>query len=194
MERAKIKILLKGFVEFDKKTFDGFAQPTVTLIEDEKNVIIVDPGTVKDIKEFKNNLKKAGYNFKDITHVVVTHEHHDHYRNMGLFINSIDINFWGAWKGMYLNFNQEDRKLSDNVRVLMTPGHDKSGITLIVNTAKGRYAISGDVFYDKYGPKNDEFCDNKSQLEKSRKKLLKTAEFIIPGHGDVFRVEEYNPK
>jgi glyoxylase-like metal-dependent hydrolase (beta-lactamase superfamily II) len=194
MKKAKVKILMKGFVEFDERTFDGFAQPTITLIEDGKNVIVVDPGTVKNIKELKNKLKKASYSFNDVTHVVVSHEHHDHYRNMGLFINSIDIDFWGLWKGMYLNFNQEDRKLSDNVKILMTPGHDKSGISLIVNTSEGKYAISGDVFYDIHGPKNDVFADNKGQLDKSRKKLLKIAEFIIPGHGDMFKVEDYSPK
>ena len=181
-------------MEFEDKTFNGFAQPTITLIEDGKNIIIVDPGTIKDIKKLKNNLKKEGYDFDDVTHIVITHEHHDHYRNMGLFPNSIDIDFWGLWKGTFLEFNQEDRKLSDNVLILMTPGHDKSGISLLVNTSNGKYAISGDVFYDLYGPKNDFFADDKKQLLQSRKKLLKMADFIIPGHGDVFKVEDYNPK
>lgn len=194
MQKAKVSILLNGYVKFDSKTYHGFAQPTVTLIEDGKNKIVVDPGTIKNLSELKRNLKKKGYNFEDITHVVITHEHHDHYKNMALFKNSLNINFWGEWDGINLRFNQKDRKISPNVKLVMTPGHDPSGISLLINTSNGVYAISGDIFYDKNGPKKDEFASNKTKLKNSRNKLLKEADFIIPGHGEPFSVKEYNPK
>lgn len=67
---------------------------------------------------------------------------------------------------------------------------------MIVKTEEGVYAVAGDVFWwlnnekqeiniDK--PDNDPEHMNIQKLIKSRKKLLEIADYIIPGHGKMFK-------
>lgn len=51
--------------------------------------------------------------------------------------------------------------------------------------------VAGDVwwFYD-MTPVEDEMAWNQGKLEESRKKVLKIADWIIPGHGKMFRNPE----
>ena len=61
----------------------------------------------------------------------------------------------------------------------------------------GIYAVAGDVFWwtddqeqtmDVNAPDNDPEHMNHTKLTQSRKKLLAIADFIIPGHGEMFTV------
>ncbi|HUW21053.1 MAG TPA: hypothetical protein VMW41_00110, partial [Candidatus Bathyarchaeia archaeon] len=36
----------------------------------------------------------------------------------------------------------------------------------------------------------DPYMKNKEELRESRKKLLKIADYIIPGHGEMFKIEK----
>ena len=71
--------------------------------------------------------------------------------------------------------------------------------SLIVNTEKGIYAVAGDVFWWLENEKQEvdinkldgdpERMDMK-KLIASRKKLLELADYIIPGHGDIYKVKK----
>jgi glyoxylase-like metal-dependent hydrolase (beta-lactamase superfamily II) len=65
-----------------------------------------------------------------------------------------------------------------------------------VETQEGVYAVAGDVFWwldgqdqivDVNKPDNDPEHMNIEKLIASRKKLIEMADFIIPGHGKMFR-------
>ena len=78
-----------------------------------------------------------------------------------------------------------------DVEIVKTPGHTTDHTSLLVTTPKGIYAVAGDVFWwlDGKEQKIDpiEGVDQLS-LEESRKKVKSLAQFIIPGHGQVFKV------
>ena len=88
-----------------------------------------------------------------------------------------------------------------NITLIPTPGHAHEHFSLLVPTDKGKIAIAGDVFWwtDNEEQKTDResllvhrdlFVKDKKALLESRKKLLKIADFIIPGHGKMFEVEK----
>ena len=72
-------------------------------------------------------------------------------------------------------------------------------LSLIVDTPEGKIAIAGDViwwldteaqvFDLRQKDRNQAIDMNMESLIESRKKLLKKANFIIPGHGRKFRVD-----
>ncbi len=50
----------------------------VMIIKKGKNNILVDTGFADTISSLKNALKTSGLEFKDITHIILTHAHFDH--------------------------------------------------------------------------------------------------------------------
>lgn len=60
----------------------------------------------------------------------------------------------------------------------------------MVNTDIGKIAICGDVLWNEDGPLDDPHASDKKELEESRKKILKLANYIIPGHGPMFKIKK----
>ena len=150
-------------------------------------VMVVDPGTLKSQDDLVKALKRQGLKVSDVTHVCITHSHMDHYRNIGMFKDAKVLDHWGLWDHDIVD--DWEPQFSKNIKIIKTPGHDYSGITLLVNTNKGTIAVCGDVFWKKDFPKKDAYASDKKKLEKSRKLVLKKADFIVPGHGKMFEVE-----
>jgi len=85
-----------------------------------------------------------------------------------------------------------------NLKILPTPGHEKSHGSLIVPTEKGTVVVAGDVWWWKTSHKQktdresllnlkDIYVKDKRALLESRKKILEIADWIIPGHGKMFK-------
>ena len=51
-------------------------------------------------------------------------------------------------------------------------------------------AVCGDVFWQEGLPEIDKFANNPGKLKKSRKKILYLADYIIPGHNGMFKVNK----
>jgi len=202
---AKVKVLIKGYIELLSE-FQGRVRPTIVLIDNGVNKIIVDPGTVKSQNIIHNALKKENLTVNDITHVLITHSHLDHYRNLGMFPNAIAIDFWGYWiKDTTKLFNRSEHdsnskfKILKDIQVLKTPGHDYSCVTFFVNgetifegkVVRGVIAICGDVFWKEDFPllEDEPFATDKSLLKKSRELVLNNSDYIIPGHDDIFNLK-----
>jgi glyoxylase-like metal-dependent hydrolase (beta-lactamase superfamily II) len=93
-------------------------------------------------------------------------------------------------------FMHENRIPGTNLEILQTPGHSKDSCCLIVKMDKGTYVVAGDNFW--WMKNEEERVDvnkpdqaHKGDMEKlieSRKKILKIADWIIPGHGKPFKV------
>jgi len=185
--KAEVKILLTGYTNADcrGKGEEETTRCTTTLIRDGKFVIISDPGVLESQQILINALARENLTVTDITHVFITHSHMDHYRNIGMFSDAIAIDYWGLWEGA--KNEKLPEKLSDNINFIKTPGHSYDGMTMIAKTNDGKIAVVGDLWWSERGPAQDPYANNLNELKKSREKIPALADFIIPGHGEMFR-------
>ena len=193
---TEVKVLIEGYAD---KTKDGWvASPSTVLIKDSGLNILVDPGSNKKLllKMFDKEKMKP----KDIDMIFVTHYHLDHTLNIRLFpdCDVLDGN----------EINKDDKIFSysgkipkTNVKVIETPGHAHEHASLLVETKKGKIAIAGDLFwwrdeeeqrtdYESLMNHKDPYVKNEKELKESRKKVLEIADYIIPGHGKMFKVNK----
>ncbi|MBN1896910.1 MAG: MBL fold metallo-hydrolase [Candidatus Aenigmarchaeota archaeon] len=182
---AEVKILLEGYASGDGGDDDSCSCSTVTLVRDGDIVMIVDPGTLKDRKLLTDALAKEGLSVDDVSVVFITHSHMDHFRNIGMFPKAKAIDHWGWWSGD--EWSECNGKVTEDIEILKTPGHSGGSVTLFVKTSKGIVAICGDVFWKENYPEKDPYATNPAKLEKSRKIVLEKADWVIPGHGPMFR-------
>jgi glyoxylase-like metal-dependent hydrolase (beta-lactamase superfamily II) len=181
-----VKVLVKGYTSSDSG--DEKTQATISLIRDGNIIMVVDPGVLESQQVLIDALKKEGLGIKDINYVGLTHSHLDHYRNIGLFPDAKTVEFYGIWdKNTAVDWKED---FSSNIKIIKTPGHSRTGISFLVNTAKGKVAVVGDVFWKENYPETDPYTNDNQELKKSRKLVLKLADFIVPGHADMFKVKK----
>ena len=185
---AEVKILVEGYVS-GKDNNNSCC--TISLIKDKNINMVVDPGTVKDQKLIIEALKKEKLVPKDINYVCITHSHMDHYRNLGMFSKAKAVDYWGTWESDMLNeWKDKEMNISEDIKLIKTPGHDYTGITLLVKTAQGIIAVCGDVFWKENFPKDDPYASDKEKLKKSRALVCSKADHIIPGHAGMYSVKK----
>ncbi|MCX6807011.1 MAG: MBL fold metallo-hydrolase [Candidatus Berkelbacteria bacterium] len=195
---AEAKILIKGYAK--KENDAEFASSTTTLIREGELNIIVDPGM--DRKQLLEALKSENLPLKDINYVILTHYHLDHTLLAGIFENAKVLDNSGiySWNG---KIGEHDGKVpGTNIEIIKTPGHDMFHCSILVKTKEyGCIAIVGDVFWwrdnqDQITDKEnlikheDPYVKNREDLMNSRKEILEVADYIIPGHGKMFKVEK----
>jgi len=186
---AEAKVLIQGYTSADNPNLgEEKTRPTMVLVRDKKLNIITDPGVISDQKIIVEALKKEGLKVEDIDMVFITHSHLDHYRNVGMFKDAKVLEYFGIWEKEEVEDFEGD--LTKNIKIIKTPGHDLTSLTMLVKTARGLVAICGDVFWKENGPKNDSYASDLDKLKKSRAKVLKLADYIIPGHGAEFEVNK----
>ncbi len=193
---AEVIVLKPGYA-----IWEGYASQkacgTITLIKSKVHNIIVDTGNsqCKDLilKKLKENKLKTD----DIDFVICTHSDIDHIGNLNLFPNTTFIGGSDVMQGdLFKEFFKEKYVIDEDVCVIPTPGHDSRSISVIVKTDKGIIAIVGDLFeYEKDWETPDSESwepwsqDKQTQVE-NRIKIWKLADYIVPGHGDVFKVDK----
>ncbi|MGA2418321.1 MAG: MBL fold metallo-hydrolase [Candidatus Staskawiczbacteria bacterium] len=187
---AEVKILIKGQTNADSvaETGEEKTQPTITLVRDGNLVMVVDPGILESQQVLIDALNNEGLTPNDIDVVCITHSHIDHYRNIGMFPYAKVLEHFGLWDKNTVQDWQE--QFSPNIQILRTPGHDYTDITLFVTTDDGIVAICGDVFWKENYPKDprdDSFASDPVKLGQSREMIFKMADWIIPGHGDMYK-------
>jgi glyoxylase-like metal-dependent hydrolase (beta-lactamase superfamily II) len=200
---VEVKVLFKGKHEFIEEETLAIGS-TVTLIKGEEN-ILVDTGTFHDKEEILNALKKEGLEPEDIDKVILTHLHLDHMINVNLFNRSkIFLRFIGGtgYPGMCQSLSEgtlkrqdlsDGAEISKDVSIIHTPGHTGDMISVVVKTKEGTIVVAGDAISDKSWADlskkpNPTFVVDTEKYDKSREKILKIADYIIPGHGDIFKV------
>ncbi len=184
---AEVKILVEGYTSADNPSEDEVTCATITLVKDKDLVIVIDPGILESQDVLIKALKKENLTVKDVNTVFLTHSHLDHYRNTGMFPNAKVIEYYGVWDKNTVDDRQN--QLTEDIEIIETPGHNYTSLTLLVKTDKGKIAICGDVFWKENYPKEDEYADNPEKLKESRKKVLELADYIIPGHQGMFKVQ-----
>ncbi len=194
---AKVKVLIEGYA---KKNENGWvASSTVCLITTKDKKIITDPGCNR--KKLFEALKKENLNTGDIDYVFLSHRHPDHTLLAGIFEKAKHITFdMGLIYENDLLSEFDKHVLGDEIEIINTPGHVNEHISLLVETEKGKVAVAGDVIW--WLDSEEQALDinqkdysqaidlNMEDLVKSRKKLLAEADYIIPGHGKMFKVQK----
>ena len=193
---ASIVVLKPGYARGE-----GYASQracgTITLGKSQKNCI-VDLGIPKDRDLILKKLKEQKLTPKDIDFVILTHSDVDHIGNLNLFPDATFIGGNDVIQGdLFKEFFKEKYTVDENVSVIHTPGHDNRSTTVLVKTVKGLVAITGDLFeYNKDWLTVDSseawepWSQDKALQNKSRAKIWKLADYIVPGHGDKFKVDK----
>ena len=78
------------------------------------------------------------------------------------------------------------------LEVIPTPGHSSNDVSVIVeNTRYGVVAITGDLFEKEEDLQQEalweQYSENPELQNENREKILRKADFIVPGHGKMFR-------
>jgi len=192
---ATVKILVNGYA---KKIKNGWrASSTVCLIRSKGKKIITDPGCNR--KKLLQALDDENIKTSQIDYVFLSHRHPDHILLASLFEKAKYITFDQGLLYDKDNLNKfKNNILGDEIKIIKTPGHVNEHLSLIVNTEQGKIAIAGDAIWwpkgqiQKFNLRQMDYnqavdMDTK-KLINSRKKLLKQADYIIPGHGKKFKV------
>lgn len=186
---AEVKVLIAGFTNADSASQgEEKTRATTTLIRDEDLIILSDPGVLDEPGILIEKLKAEGLTVDDVNIVFITHSHIDHYRNAGMFPKAKILEYFGLWDGASVQAWKEN--FSRNIRVIKTPGHDYTSLTMLVETGKGTVAICGDVFWKENFPEKDPYAQDNVLLDKSRKKVLMSVDYIIPGHAGMFKIKK----
>ncbi len=189
-----IKILIQGYVRYfpDKRLA---AAPSTVLVRKSGKNLLVDPGSHP--RMLVEALHREGLTEEDIDLIFLTHYHPDHILNMRLFPHQDIYDGTTLYQGDMEIPCPGGLPLAE-VEVVLTPGHTSEHASLVIDTAQGRYAVAGDVFWWEDGCKPDTgraallnwpdpLAQDIEALRQSRLKLLQMADFIIPGHGKIFR-------
>uniref|UniRef100_A0A183BR64 Metallo-beta-lactamase domain-containing protein 1 n=1 Tax=Globodera pallida TaxID=36090 RepID=A0A183BR64_GLOPA len=180
VENAIVEVLREGFARQLGDTEYVFVA-SITLISDGGKTILVDTGMGTDINGRTDLIKKLSQRNiapPAVNYVVITHGHPDHSGNTNDFPDA--IHFQGVMSHYRTKFSFTDlfenakHQLTKNVALISTPGHTSEDISVVVKNAHGygTVVVSGDVFI----------------TEQNRRIILCMADFVVPGHGQMFRV------
>ena len=169
------------------------------MVTTENKKIITDPGCNRE--KLLEALDKEDLTTDDIDYVFLSHCHLDHILLAGIFEKAKFVTF--DTNLMYdrdLMLEWDRHTLGKDIEIIETPGHVLEHISLLVNTPVGKVAIAGDAIWWREGEKQVFDINQKDhsqakgmnmkELIESRKKLLENADYIIPGHGKMFRVKK----
>ncbi len=182
---AEVKILIQGYTSTDHPGEAEKTCPTITLVKDDELIMIVDPGVLADQQILIDCLQQEGLSIDDIKIVALTHSHLDHYRNIGLFPRAKTLEYYGLWDGERVE--DWSTQFTANIRIIKTPGHSSDSLTFLVKTEQGIIAICGDVFWKQAYPQQDPYANDSEKLQISRQQVLELADWVIPGHGGMFK-------
>ncbi|XP_075970968.1 metallo-beta-lactamase domain-containing protein 1 [Anticarsia gemmatalis] len=173
------------------------ANCSCTLIKGVNN-IIVDTMTAWDSEKILTALEKHDVRPENINYVVSTHGHSDHIGNNNLFrmakhIVGFSISFQDQYF-MHPFDKGEEFGINSSVKVIPTPGHTLSDVTVLVKTKEnGIVALTGDLFekledIEKPSIWSEAGSEDPVQQMRNRSKVADLADWIVPGHGPKFQV------
>lgn len=194
---ATLKILTEGYA---RKLQNGWvASSTTCLITSGSRKIITDPGCHR--VKLLEALKKERLTTADIDYVFLSHCHPDHILLAGIFEKAKSVTY--DTNLIYDNdslIEFEPHSLGSDIEIIQTPGHVLEHISLLVSTEEGKIAIAGDAIWwlEDEEQNFDIYQKDHSQakgmdmttLIESRKKVIELADYIIPGHGKMFKVDK----
>ncbi|KAH0548958.1 metallo-beta-lactamase domain-containing protein 1 isoform X1 [Cotesia glomerata] len=213
----QVIVLFNGY---SKQLEDGKSEAncSCTLIKGQEINIIVDTMTAWDRDKILTALRSHNVKPEEINYVVCTHSHADHIGNNNLFTHAQQhivgycIHRENLFDELQLSTKGE-YQLNEDLKIIATPGHTSEDITLLikncriintdVNDVDGSQALQtycvaivGDLFEKEADIADPEIWKSvgKKELEKTQAKnrlmIIKSADYIVPGHGPMFKVTE----
>jgi glyoxylase-like metal-dependent hydrolase (beta-lactamase superfamily II) len=180
---AQFHLLHAGYIR-DKGVTVG---SSVSLAIDGEARIVVDPGMVADRAAILDPLRGLGIQADEVTHVVLTHHHPDHALNAGIFPRAEVVDAWARYVGdQWLDHDGDGFRLTPHVWLMMTPGHTRQDLTVMVETADGVVACTHAWWRSDRTPEVDPLAEDQAALEASRLRILGAADMVVPGHGEPF--------
>ena len=202
-------VLHNGYSNFitskDLKVPTMEANCSCSLIRNEKHNVIVDTMNPWDGPKIKESLLKYDLRPDQIDFVVSTHGHTDHVGNNNLFLNAVHIVGFSVSKGDKFYLHPFDEGIPyliggeddiDKIEVIPTPGHTMDSVSVIAKCKDNTtVVIAGDLFEKEEDLKNPYIwvgagSENKEKQEFNRLRILNIADYIVPGHGPMFKITE----
>ena len=165
------------------------AYSTSTLIRAGSVNIVVDTSDKEMSAAIRTSLRQVSVLPEDISIVVLTHMHRDHYGNNGLFKNAkIFVRKEECPEERNYFPVSKDKEIAPGVKLVHTPGHTEGSMSVFVEGER-KYAVAGDAIplednYRKMVPPALNY-DAETAME-SIKSIIEYAQVIIPGHGFPF--------
>lgn len=188
---SKVEILVQGYVRKEGRGERGSS--SAVLVQEKELNIIVDPGLARE--PLATGLQKVGLKPEDIHYVLLTHYHPDHAFGAAWFPRAKIIDYESIYEGD-LVAKHDGFVPGTELAIIHTPGHSAEHCSLTVPTDKGMVVVAGDVFwwYENEEQtldikRSDPYAQDQAGLQASRAKVLKLADFLIPGHGRVMKVK-----
>jgi len=155
--------------------------------------IVVDPGCNRGL--LLAGLAERGLRVEDVSVVFLTHHHLDHAMNAALFPNALVVDHEAVYRGERAA-PVGDTLPGTTIGILRTPGHADEHASLVVPTDDGVVVVAGDVLWWADGEepaldvdRTDDFAVDTVRLRESRQRVLRIADWVVPGHGGRLRVE-----
>lgn len=196
MNKPTLSVLVEGYARLaDNDT--SFASCSTILLQHKGGNYLIDPGA--NAEKLNDALMRKNLSTTDITAIFLTHYHLDHVLNIRLFPKAPVYDGSMLWQDDQ-EIPYQDFWLFPEFKLMYTPGHAFEEYSLVVDTENlGKVSISQDIFWWADGTQNDSTVDlllatedpfayDQEKLRESRKKILESgAQWIIPGHGVIFK-------
>lgn len=172
---------------------DGVAS-SVSLIEADEALIVVDPGMVRDRGMILDPIGALGFSPDQVTDVVISHHHPDHTMNIALFPEASVHDHWATYRGdRWTSRPAEGFVVATGITLWETPGHTPQDITTLVEEDEGMVALTH-LWWNATTPEEDPFATDPDALHRGRARVLEVATTVIPGHGPTFSPDEETPR
>lgn len=192
----EVVVLFEGYSNVTENGFQSNC--SCTLIKSNINNIIVDTMTAWDGDRIVEKLKEHNLTCSDINYVICTHGHSDHVGCNYLFTNAYIhiVGYCISNNDLYLECdfkNGEEYMINEYLKIIPTPGHTLQDVSVLVDTNIGIVAITGDLFENEKDLLDDTIwksagSDSEELQIENRQKILEIADWIVPGHGPMFKV------
>ena len=189
--KTMLKVLMLGIHEDHSSPKVVNIEPissSVTLVQTEGKNILIDTGFYQKKDELLGALARVALTCDDIHYIINTHQHFDHCTNNYLFPKAEIVafpTFWNYESGR-VNYYPNYKLPFKDIELLYTPGHDFMHWSVMVRFEGKIWCLAGDGILQKgiISGKYPGFYNRKMYLE-SALSMLKKADFIVPGHGEI---------
>lgn len=147
----------------------GYLQANCYILEEENNIIIIDPGD--EYEKIKNYIKD-----KNIVKILITHSHPDHISALKYFDKNLILK------------DIEEKEYNFNpfkFEAIFTKGHTSDSVTYYFKEEKVMF--TGDFLFKESIGRTDLPTGDNKQMKESLEKIKKYDENIkiYPGHGEM---------